>query len=189
MFPTGQTTVDVIRTIILTQLNSSVPNMNFDDRIVIYNQEFIIPTDEHLRIEIGFRGSKVYGSNNYAEVNNGVFQEIQDLYTQEQIAVLVYSHNLEAIRYKELVVMALKSIYAQQLMEQYSFYIAPKIQIQNLSQLEGGSINYRFDLFLTCMVAYENVLTPGYLNNFETQVVASNKSLTVQETFHPAILP
>lgn len=189
MFPTGQTTVDVIRTIILKQMVNSVPNLNWDQRIVIYNQEFIIPPDDHVRIEVGFRGSKVFGSNNYTQYVNGVFQEVQDLYTQEQLAVMVYSKNLEAIRYKELVMMGLKSIFSQQQQEKYSFKIAPNIPLQDLSELEGGAISYRFDLFLTCLVAYENILSQSYLNTFETQVIVGAKSPLLEVEFNPAVLP
>lgn len=189
MFPTGQTTVDVIRSIVVEQLNNSIPNFDFTNRVVIYNQKYVIPPDDGLWAEIAFVNSKIYSSQQSVQTVNEVFQEVQSLYQAELIMIRLFSENTDALKYKELVAMGFNSIYAKQLQEQYSFKICNVIPYPDTSELEGGAILYRADISSMCLVAYENIITAGYLNKFITQVTASKGSLTMQQTFNPAVLP
>lgn len=184
-----ETTVDIIRLIVLTQLNNTFPNIEWDERIGIYNQPYVLPPTDGMWVEVAFVASKIYGSNDYVQFVNGVFQEVQDLYTQEHIMVRCFSKNLDTLRYKEIVAMGLNSIFARQQQEKYSFKICNVQPFPDTSDLEGGEINYRADISVMCLTAYENIISAGYLNGFTTQVTAANGSATMQKTFLPTALP
>ena len=183
------TTVDIIRLIILTQLNNTFPTISWDERIGIYNQPYILPPTDGMWIEIAFVASKIMSSQDYVQYVNGVYQEVQDLYCQENIMVRCFSKNLDTLRYKEIVAMGLNSIFARQQQETYGFKICNVIPFPDTSDLEGGEINYRADISCMCLTGYENIITAGYLNKFTTQVTAADASLTMQQIFNPAQLP
>ena len=73
--------------------------------------------------------------------------------------------------------------------EEYSFSIKNVIPYPDTSDLEGGEINYRADIAIMCLVGYQNILTAGYFNNFETAVTVASGSATMYQTFNPAMLP
>lgn len=191
-----QTTVDIIRLIVLAQLKNSLPDYNFglpdmtwDQRVVIYNQEYTLAPIDGLWIEVAFLASKVFSIQNDTQENNGIFEEIQNLYQQESVMVRLFSKNIEALQYKELIMMGFGSIYAQQQQEEYGFKICAVTPYPDTSELEGGAINYRHDLNIMCLVAYQNIITAVPMQSFETAVTASNGSATLYRTFSPTVLP
>lgn len=195
-FNKPMTTVDIIRLIVLKQLQNSLPNYSFqlpdltwDQRVVIYNQEYTLAPIPGLWIEIAFVASKIFSSQNYTQEVDSVFQEVQNIYQQESIMVRLFSKNTEALQYKELIMMGFFSVYAQQQQEKYGFKISNVTPYPDTSELEGGAINYRQDLSLMCMVGYENIISCVPMQNFETAVTVSNRSATLYETFLPTVLP
>lgn len=192
----SQTTIDIIRLIVLTQLKNSLPNYPFglpdltwDERVVIYNQQYTLAPIPGLWVEVAFVASKVFSSQNYTQQVNGTFQEVQNLYQQESIMVRLFSKNLDALQYKELVMMGFNSIYSQQQQEKFGFKICSVLPYPDTSELEGGTINYRHDLNIMCLVGYQNVISAIPMQNFETEVLVSNGVNLMEEEFNPALEP
>lgn len=195
MWPTNpttnevQTTVDTIRLIVLTQLTNSIPSIDWDERIGIYNQPYVLPPVDGMWVEVAFTASKIYGSHNYVQYVNNVYQEVQDLYTQEHLMVRCFSKNLDVLQYKEIVAMGFNSIFAKQQQEKYSFKICNVIPFPDTSDIEGGEINYRADLSIMCLCAYENIIPAGYLNGLTVQVEAAEGNNLLSASFNASTLP
>ncbi|RTL04657.1 hypothetical protein EKK58_10125 [Candidatus Dependentiae bacterium] len=160
-----QTSVDIIREIIKREMNLE------DDRIYIYNQKFNIPNDSGLFVVVEYVNSKIISNTNIPKVDyKGDLIEYQELYTQEQITVQLFSRNIEALQRKEEAVMALYSTYAQQLQEKLSFRVFRNAPIEDLSELEASAILYRFDIPIIMFTWYEKIKAIGYYNSFRVKV-------------------
>jgi hypothetical protein len=135
-------------------------------------------------------GSKVYSNQNlsFIDSDNNLNEE-QDLLTQEIIGITIMSKNLNALLYKEAIPMALASIYSQQQQEALTFKIARIMQAQDLSELEGGSLIYRFDWTLQVLAAYQLIKNIEDFESFETQVIVNDGQPDLTAEFNPAILP
>ena len=180
------TTIQQLLAILVEELT---PQFMPENRIFIYNQELVLEPVQKPWIILKQMGSKVYSNQNLTYIdNNGNFTEEQDVYTQDIIGITILSKNLQALQYKEFIPMALASIFSQQQQEQYGFKIARTMQAQDLSELEGGSMNYRFDWILNVLACYQNIKTAKYFNSFETQVLVSDGTVTTS-TFNPSVLP
>lgn len=165
--------IDLIRDIILHQLGDA-----YEERINIYNQKFKIPPDENLFVVIEYKGTKILSSRNIYDAALG---EIQELNTQEMVSIGVFSRNLQALQKKELVVMALHSMYSQQVQEENSFHIARIAPIQDVSYLEGSAMLYRFDISVVLQAWYENLTTFDYYNKFNAVVWAKDGDVIKQD--------
>lgn len=190
------TTIDIIRLIVLTQLKNSLPNYGFglpdltwEQRVVIYNQQYTLAPIPGLWIELAFVASKVFSIQNDTQEINGNFQEIQNLYQQESILIRLFSENLEALQYKELIMMGFNSVYSQQQQEKYSFKICSVMPFPDTSELEGGAINYRQDLNIMCLCGYQNIIYSIPMENFDTQLIVDGGTPLMEENFNPAELP
>ena len=140
---TQQLTLDLIRGILVKELGIN------DDRVNIYNQKFKIPPDDQIFIEVGYKGSpKTISSRNIVKDVAGNFTEYQEIAMMEHIYVGMFSSGLDAIRRKEEMLMAINSVYAQQIQEANSFKIARLSAIDDLSALEGAAMLYRFEISL-----------------------------------------
>lgn len=54
--------------------------MNLDNKhCYIYNQKWIIPTDNSLFICVGFSGTKILSNNSYHKTIDGVYSEILEV--------------------------------------------------------------------------------------------------------------
>lgn len=180
------TTINLIRDILLNEMNLK------PERIFYYNQDYDIPPDGGLWVIVAYQGSKPYANRNstFTDSKTGDFMERQNLNTQEQIVVHLMSYGLEALERKEEVPMALASIYAQNLQSAQSFKIAPITPIVDRSEVEGGRINYRFDVMLTVLSWYEKIKVTEPYDTFETQLTVSDGSpKNFQVTFDPSKNP
>jgi hypothetical protein len=161
------TTLDLIRDIIATEMGLS------DDRVIIYNQNFRIPAYDDLFVVIEYKGTpKVISNRNvFVPVEGDVSPtEEQNLNTQESIVVGLFSKNMEALQRKEEAVMALASIYSQQVQEANDFQIAKIAPIEDLSALEASALLYRFDIPVTVLAWYKKQKTADYYDSFDGQV-------------------
>lgn len=152
--------IDLIRTIVVQELSLD------GERVNMYNQEFAIPTDDKLFVVIQYKASpSIISSRNSVELIGGVYTEVQDLNTLEDITIGLFSKNLEALQRKEEVVMALSSIYSRQIQEEYSFKIYPNPSIQDLSFLEGSAMLTRVDVDIRVNAWYNKTKTAEYLES------------------------
>ena len=178
------TTVQAILNILVEELQYVIPS----SRIFIYNQEYVLEPTEYPWIFVKQLGSRVYSNQNSTFIDSsGNLNEQQDLLTQDIIGITIMSKNLQALQYKEAIPMALASLYSQQQQELLTFKIARIMQAQDLSQLEGGSMIYRFDWTLNVLACYQLIKTNTYLNNFETEVLVSDGTVVTQ-SFNPSKL-
>lgn len=153
-------TIDLIRSIIVRELTID------GERVNMYNQEFTIPTDDRLFIVIQYKASPIIvSSRNTQEIINGLYTEVQDINTIEDITIGLFSKNLEALQRKEEVIMALSSIYSRQIQEEYSFKISSNPAIQDLSFLEGPAMLTRVDIDIRVNAWYNKTKTAEYLES------------------------
>lgn len=179
------TTVQAILNILVEELAYIID----PSRIFIYNQELVLEPIQQPWVIVRQLGSKVYSNQNSSFIDsNGNFNEEQDLLTQDIIGITILSKDLQALQYKEAIPMALASIYSQQQQETLGFSIARIMQAQNLPELEGGSMNYRFDWTLNCLSCYQLIKTAIPFTNFQTKVIVQDGTETTT-TFNPAVLP
>jgi hypothetical protein len=158
-----------------------------DDRINIWNQKFDIPSDENLFIVLSYQPSKVIANRNTVKYNptTSEYEEIQDVNVQEHITVGIFSRNLDALNRKEEVLMAMASVYSQQLQEKYSFKIARIAPIEDLSVLEATALLYRFDIPLVIFSHYQKIKTVEYFETFDVEVKANGEPLIEKEFTQP----
>ena len=180
------TTVQAILGILVEELSYFIPA----SRIFIYNQEFILEPTQEPWIIIKQMGSKVYSNQNSTFIDsNGNFNEEQDVLTQDIIGITIMSKDLKALQYKEAIPMALASIYSQQQQEALTFKIARIMQAIDLSEVEGGSMIYRFDWTLNVLSCYQLIKTALPFTNFETEVIVNDGQPDFTATFNPSVLP
>jgi len=179
------TTVQAIRNILVSEMSYIMaPN-----RFLIYNQEYQFPNDPNAWVIIKHSLSKVYANNNFTYVNDiGNYVEEQDLNTQDTIIITIMSKNLQALQYKEGIPMALRSVFSQQQQEKYAFKIATLMPIQDLSEVEGGSMYYRFDVTVPVLTCYKLIKGQNYFDEFETYVDVNDGQPDLTATFNPAVL-
>lgn len=179
------TTIDLIRNIIMVDMPFPT------ERIFLYNEDYVLPPDNGLWIIVAYAGSKPYSNRSSTFTDeNGNFMERQNVNTQEQIVINLMSFDLEALERKEEVLQALASLYSQNVQSQESFKIAPIMPIADRSEIEGGKINYRFDIMLTVLTWYEKIKSADYYDGIITKVTVADGALKNQTVeFNPAINP
>lgn len=151
-------TIDHIRDILVKELDID------GERVNMYNQKFIIPPVDGLFIYVSYKGTpQVISSRNAFSDVAGQATETQDVNTQEDLAVSLFSKNLEALTRKEEVVMAIASIYSQQVQEAQNFKIFGKPSIADLSYLEGAAMLNRVDIDIRVMAWYQKVKKTDYM--------------------------
>ncbi|MGB8295726.1 MAG: hypothetical protein WCG85_09900 [Polyangia bacterium] len=100
--------------------------LDLKGRVVIYNQQWEIPADDGLLVEISFLGEKPFGQGTHYETtqdDDGAdqFWEINEQITQESLGITLYSKGPAARTRRQEIVFALQSTAAQQLAEKYGF--------------------------------------------------------------------
>ena len=148
------------------------------ERVNLYNQKFVIPTDEAWYIVIERGPSKMISSRNtLVDLGAGQgLQEVMDLNTQDQYTIGVFSRNLDALNRKEEIIMALGSVYAQQIQEKYSFRIFKNPSLTDLSELEGAALLYRFDISVIVHSWRQKVKDADFYDAFSAQVRVNDGS-------------
>jgi hypothetical protein len=123
-------------------------------RVFLWNQKQFVPTDQGLWIPIAILSCKPYSNTRVIQgLSPTGMNQVQSVNMQALVDLHAVSRGPEARDQKELIIMALKSIYAQQQQELNSFYIAPiTTGFTSISHLEGAAIPYRFSM--TLMIQY-----------------------------------
>lgn len=159
-------TLSLIRWILLKELCID------EDKIVIYNQKFLLPNSKGMRIYIEPKAPPVIiSSRNFMDINN---IEQQDSNWMEEISIGIYSRDLEALQRKEEVVMALHSIYSQQMQEKNSFKIFRNARIIPVNEIEGAARLYRFDIECRVQAWYSITKVAEFFNSFNVQILAES---------------
>ncbi len=167
---TAYLTLDLIRLILVEELGFD--QEEDEDRVMIYNQKFVIPKKTGMFIYLEPKGApKIISSRNRME-NDGLgnFNENQNSSWLEDICIGVYSQNLEAIQRKEEVAMALHSVYSQQLQEAQSFKVFRNVNIIPINEIEGPARLYRFDVECKVFAWYNKVKLAEFFDTLNVEV-------------------
>ena len=138
------------------------------EQCLIYNQKWNLPTDEGLHITAQFLGANPISNRSVVEdrAEQG-FWEVQDANFQEMFQIKVQSRNNQALFQKHLVLMALASVYSQQVQEDNSFHIAPiSSGFTDISEIEGTAIPYSYAITITLHTWYHTERLVDYYNDF-----------------------
>lgn len=176
------TTLDLLRDIIQQEMSLE------DDRIFIYAQPFILPKDKHLFVNIEFKYSRPYSNRNLTPVVGSNLTEEQNLNTQEFLTVQLFSRNFEALQRKEEAVMALKSVYAQQLQEKYAFKLSWNPQILDLTSLEESAMLYRYDVPVVVLTAYQKTKSIDWFDSYRGAVRVNDGDPDITATFDQPVI-
>ena len=163
-------TLDLIRLILIEEMGID------EDKVIIYNQKFVIPPTSGLYIYVERKGSqREISSRNKMIVDAlGNANENQDSNWIEDICVGIYSRDLEAEQRKEEAAMALHSIFSQQMQELNSFKIFREVNIIPIGEIEGAARLYRFDLEFKVQAWYSKVKVAQFLNAWNVEVIVED---------------
>lgn len=153
-----------------------ISEMELDaDRVLIYNNKWILPND--LDIFISLRnGSLKTISNRTTEDDRGVsgFFEVQSISIQEDIIVDIFSGDSTARTRKEEVIMALKSNFSQQKQELYSIKI---VQMPNsfidLSNVETSRRLNRYNITVPIFSWRTKEKTIDYFDTYDYEILTN----------------
>lgn len=158
--------------------------MGFPESSVwLRDENKVIPKDDALYMMVGMIGApQVIGAIGRTEPYTPpapapqieVLKEIQEMTTQENIQIDLFSRSDEARMRRAEPILALRSIYSQQMQELYRFKIfALPSSFVNTSSAEGGSQIKRFSITMACHVWYRKEKIPtgyDYYDDFDTRV-------------------
>jgi len=145
-----------------------------DDKVMLYNQKWSIPPTDDLFVVVEFKHAKPFSSRNFMDRNNN---EVQEVNMQEFYTIGIFSRSTEALFRKHEVIMALSSIFSQQLQETNSFKISRINPIVDLSMLESTALNYRFDVDIVVFSWYEKTKVADYYNEFFGEIYTETLSV------------
>ncbi len=164
----GSEYIKVVADIIATEMNlkPSPPSTAADvQRVIIYNQNFVLPTYDYMFIVLSEVPGKVMGvQSTFRDTDN---KELQTLIMQREIGIDVMSRNSEARQRKEEVIMALASIYSQQKQEVNGFRIfSYAMSFIDVSENEGAGRINRYRGAINLHVRYHKEKTATFYDTF-----------------------
>lgn len=139
------------------------------DRIFIYNDGRPLPKDSGLYIVLSINGTEVFRNTSKVKESTN-YTEIQDQNYKQNIIVSVISRDSSARTMANNVVMALSSIYSQQLQEKYACHIARISNITDVSFLEKTDMLTRMDVLVHVLSWKQLTKTVDY---YETKDIES----------------
>ena len=165
----GVTSFDVIRQILVGYVDFLNP-----DRVYFYNQKYKIPDDEDLFVVVSYRTSKILSVRSKFGLDiNQDYTEVMDVNTLEGLSVNLLSKNLQAYNLKELFVAALSSYVSEGIQSKNAIKILRIAPINDLSEVEGSTRLYRYEIPFNMFAWYERLTVADYYNSFNFQVIAN----------------
>lgn len=129
-----------------------------DDQVIIGNERFDPPNDNRLYATVLLSDGKPLSNRNKNEAVGDDLVEVQGITMREMLTINIMSSSIEALSKRYEVVMALKSNYAKRSMEANSFSIGQiPTTMANVSELEGASIPYKFNISTFVTFAIQKV--------------------------------
>lgn len=157
--------------IIQTQMN--LPN----GRVYLWEQKLFQPTDSDLYVAVSLTSCKPFGNAYEVVASDDGATAIQWVAMQGRVDIDLISRGPAARDQKELVVLAMNSLYSQQQQQANGFYIS-KIPVSggflNLSQIDGAAIPYRYKI--SYAMQYQTNLTTQipYYDTFQSTESITN---------------
>ena len=167
--------IKVVADIIMTEMSLTPSSTALNDnRVFIYNQNFVLPTYDDLFIVLSESPGRMIGSVNRYDGDGANTKEVQEILMQKEINVDIMSRNSQARNRKEEVLMALSSIYSQQKQEENGMRIfSHSTSFIDVSENEGASrlTRYRASFFLHVKYSKEKAI--DYYDAFEYNIVTN----------------
>lgn len=145
-------------------------------RVYLWDQKIFQPTDSDLYIAVSVPSCKPFGNVNSPVATDGSrVQQFVTMYARVDLDII--SRGPAARDQKEMVVLALNSIYSQQQQEANGFYIG-KIPLSggflNLSQIDGAAIPYRYKISYAMQYQVSFGQSVPYYDSFSTPAIFTN---------------
>lgn len=142
------------------------------DRIYIYNQKIMQPTNAGLYIAVGILQAKPFANTNSFDGTGA--NSIQSVNMMTTLMLNIISRDTSALNRKEEVIAALISNYSQTQQYANSFMIGripPGGQFVNLSEGDGAAIPYRFNISVNMQYFYKKVVPVDYFDDFTAPTI------------------
>lgn len=146
-----------------------------NNHIYLWDQKLFQPVDSGLYLAIGVVSSKPFGNTNRFRGSSGTSQ--QSINMLDTISIDAISRGPAARDQKGLILLALNSDYAESQQELNSFFIGKlplNGRFQNLSEIDGAAIPYRFRIEVTLQYFVTNVQSVQYYDEFEDVEVTTD---------------
>lgn len=146
-------------------------------RVYLWDQKIMQPSDNGLYVAVSMQSCKPFGNNIGPDPISGWAEAIQSMSVLAQIDIDIISRGPAARDQKELVVMALQSIYAEQQQEANSFFVGkipPAGRFLNLSMIDGAAIPYRYKISVQMQYVVRKQASVPYFDTFQTLTVTTN---------------
>lgn len=145
------------------------------EQAYIYEQKILIPNDSRLYVAVGFLTCKPFSNIRPWTSGGGGVVANQSTNFSSALSVDIFSRGPAARDQKELVLLALNSVYAEQQQEANSFRIFPITNaFVNLTEQEGSAILYRFNLTVTVQYCVLNNQNVPYFDSFQVPEILTD---------------
>lgn len=147
------------------------------EQVTLYNQEFPIPPDDRLYINLGILGTRTFGSRNKYEKDpvTDELREVQGTNRQEMISLLAYSKSSAARERNWEIPLVFTSTLAEQLMEKHAFKIGRvSANMQDVSEGEGAARINRYSFTFLVLAAYQKIKNVEYFDKFAQPLIITN---------------
>lgn len=141
-------------------------------RVMLYNQNYTIPSDEAIFIVVNEEDSEVFATSTTTRLNEkGEYEEINDALIRCTVTIDVLSAGDEARERKHEVITALNSIYSQQMQEANHVRIANLPNgFLNTSSAEESQMLNRYTINFNMMYKKTVKDLVDYYDTFNTQI-------------------
>ena len=135
-------------------------------RVFLWDQKIIEPTDFGLFVAVSVLNCKPFANSIGFDSNANQIQSVNVL---ASLSLDIISRGPAARDQKELVILALQSVYSQQQQEANSFNIARiSTSFVNLSEVDGSAIPYRYNIGVNIQYFVTTTQPSEYFNTFST---------------------
>lgn len=146
------------------------------DQVYFYQSKIQPITDERLYIAVGLGAMRPFSNISKMVAVSGGFTEELTTNVWAEISIDMLSKSEIALNAKESVILALGSNYSKQVQESQSMMIARlPANFVNLSDLEGASIPYRFQISVSVQYKVTKTKPIPYYETFPLDVVKTNQ--------------
>lgn len=145
-----------------------------NDQCYLYDQKINIPKDSRLYIAVGVLQPRPFGNSTKLQSDGTVVQSVN---MRVLLSIEILSRSTDALNRKEEILLALKSIYAQQQMTANTFFIAPlTTSFVALNEIDGPAIPYRFNLSVNMQYFVKKIKPVPYFDTFQQPTTAFDPS-------------
>lgn len=145
--------------------------------VYLWDQKIFQPTDSSLYVAVSVPSCKPFGNTISFDGGGSGLNAIQSVNMMATVDVDIISRGPAARDQKEVVLMALNSVYAEQQQEANSFSISrlpAGSRFINLSQIDGAAIPYRYKISFNIQYAVTQTVAVQYFDDFEVPTIETS---------------